>query len=92
MAKVLAARMVPHMIAMETMHSTSPLARRAVLLGLSALAGCAAQSALTKMPKSSDIFLMPDGAELPYRLWPAVGQTPGESHMADFRHFRLAAR
>ncbi len=66
------------MIAMEAMHSTSPivsrLSRRMVLLGLTALAGCVAQSAPPGpfiMPPAElpDAFTMQDGARLPYRRW-----------------------
>jgi acylglycerol lipase len=67
------------MIAMGTMHSTSPIARRAVLLGLSALAGCVAQSAPpgpSIMPPAelSNAFEMQDGVRLPYRTWMPPGE------------------
>ena len=68
------------MIAMGTMHSTSPIARRAVLLGLSALSGCVAQSAppgpsIMTPTQLADAFEMPDGARLPYRVWRPSGET-----------------
>lgn len=59
------------MIAMGAMVST--LSRRAVLLGVTVLAGCAAPlpAAPVKGPADLDAnaFIMADGARLPYRAW-----------------------
>jgi acylglycerol lipase len=69
------------MIAMEQMHSTSPVTRRAALLGLSALAlaGCVAQSdpagpLIMHPAQDTTSFIMPDGARLPYRVWRPTGE------------------
>ena len=78
------------MIAMGTMHSTSPITRRAALqnaalltgtaaLGMTVLSGCVAQSAPpgpSIMPPEQDTnhFVMPDGAKLPYRVWVPKGE------------------
>lgn len=74
------------MIAMGPMHSTSPVSRRAALLGLVAqsvtglaLAGCVSEQtpagpAIMQPEQDSDHFVMPDGARLPYRVWRPTGE------------------
>jgi alpha-beta hydrolase superfamily lysophospholipase len=66
-------------IAMVSMRSTSPLTRRASLLGTLALAGCVTRNALPgpviEAPaEQSDAFIMPDGGRLPYRVWRPDGE------------------
>eukprot|EP01037_Dinobryon_pediforme_P012774 gene12774-12872_t len=67
------------MIAMAPMRSTSPVPRRAAILGLLAATGCVARSAPpgpSIMPPEQDLdaFVMPDGARLPYRVWRPDGE------------------
>ncbi len=66
------------MIAMVVMRSTSPLTRRASLLGSLALAGCVTRNArpgpaIAPAAEQADAFVMPDGARLPYRVWRPTG-------------------
>jgi acylglycerol lipase len=61
------------------MRSTSPVTRRAAILGLVAMSGCVAQlappgPAIMPSEQVSDAFVMPDGARLPYRVWRPAGE------------------
>ncbi len=61
------------------MRSTSPLTRRAALLGSLALGGCVARDArpgpVVALPfEQGERFVMTDGASLPYRVWRPDGE------------------